>query len=249
MTNRSSHLMLVPESSINIKQILNEIKTPFYEAVCMPYDINVKFKSKKRMTYHESKPGTITNRIFEYSSTELLYYYKKCIHYTDGKINKDIITNLELGGYSLHYNSKYNKLICIRDGGDPPDVVHIIPINEILNSPIDMYDDDTHTYFVTSFSAWSSTIEVHDDYIYEVDEDGLVIIDINTNEMYSHGFKLHPPNNSDDSDVEYDFTIVKRKNILTVSLIDSDKNIIQSHKIKFNPTAKSPLVMKKRVNK
>lgn len=181
---------LVPTSSIDNKKILCKIKTNYYIATCKPYNITIKWQNGSD-SYDEPNIDTIIKRIYKYSEQELLFYYEKNIYYTNKKgVYKEIIKNVDIGGWQITYYERHKKLGILSDI-DPPDVFYLFPINKIIENCVDMNDDKNNKeYEVATFNDWNTTCTSDENYLYAFDENGLDTINIKTHEYINHPVKF-----------------------------------------------------------
>jgi len=163
-------------------EILGEIKTPNYSAKCTAHSITINWNNNVD-EYYEPDIDCVRNRIFEYSSEEIIFYYKKDLHYVNMKGDKKVILK-NVDGANIFYYKKFGKLVVVEDGGDPPDNIFIYLIEDLLKSPADMnIKTDRLKYHIISFSEWDSRIYHDDKYIYVSTDDELTKINVNTYEI------------------------------------------------------------------
>lgn len=164
---------------------LKIISTKYYKAICYEKEIDIYWKeSKQHYKVKEAKLGIITNRIYKYSEESLIYYYNKNIYYTNNyDTNQIIIKNINIGGWNIKNYLKYGKLFLMSDVNSP-DVLLVIPVKEILNKPIDIFNDtDYKKYHYDSYFGNNTTLfDKQYMYVYCEDDDMVEVLNIDSME-------------------------------------------------------------------
>lgn len=166
----------------------HKIETKFYEAVCEPYNINIKWKNGILHIYKENKEtlNETINRIYEYSEQEILFYYQKNLYYSKRGGEKNIIKNIDIDIWTIDYFYKCKKISALANKDDPPESLYIFSISEIINNPVDMEDEkSTNKYLVNNCSAFKTSYRRDESDYYVIHDDGMDIIDVETLERTS----------------------------------------------------------------
>lgn len=165
----------------NLKSI-KEIKTKHFHAICNEHDIIINWngKTNKIDKYEEPEKHVIDNRIYKYSSKELLYRYDKNLFYVNNKgINKIILENVS--GCSIYNYKTCKKIVVVEDASDPPDNIFIFPVNELIDKMVNLnIKEDRLKYHVLSVSDWSNDMYSDNKYFYVFTDYELKKINIKT---------------------------------------------------------------------
>lgn len=236
-------MILTPISKINKSEILNEINTDIYTAICTRYNISIKF-GQQNYTYYEPTLKTITNRIFKYSNSELLFYHEQTLYYKNMNELKPIIQNIDINYWNILYFDIHKKFVLISNN-DSPDHIHIFSVSDLINCYIDIENINP----LISFRDWNSASDSDDNYFYYYADNRLIIIDIKTNQIYK--FTV-PFTNSEKIQNYYDYDFyglyelildndminIYEKTELSDTESDTDEFEVHLIKIKWNPLNK-----------
>lgn len=163
------------------------IVTSYYEMTKtskIPCNLTIQWKHKKKpqIIYSNSQI-----EIFKVSESEIAFVVDDQLLYANYEDTEPEYIIGDIYG-SVYYSELYRKFIVYNDQSDPPDILLIIPVDDIINEPIDEIFKDERTaydngkFYVTSLSDWSNDIHVGDKYIYIVGESSSHVhrIDIDT---------------------------------------------------------------------